>query len=157
MPAPLREYFAGAEACACMRCHLDRPGTSSALERTDPHPYTYLCAACHDEVLAEFPPDLAIQIDRWPREVREASVLQHGIGRVSRLNALGRVLHPLAGLEPELPTPAAERAVIVPAMTPTATPTPAERRGVLTIETREGPEADYIDRLFSANQVWDNW
>jgi hypothetical protein len=157
LPAPLREYFAGAEACACMRCHLDRPGTSSALERTDPHPYTYLCAACHDEVLAEFPPDLAIQMDRWPREVREASVLQHGIGRVSRLNALGRVLHPLAGLEPELPTPAAERAVIVPAMTPTATPTPTERRGVLTIEKREGPEADYIDRLFSANQVWDNW
>jgi len=157
LPAPLREYFAGAEACACMRCHLDRPGMSRALERTDPHPYTYLCAACHDEVLAEFPPDLAIQMDRWPREVREASVLQRGTGRVSRLNALGRVLHPLAGLEPELPTPAAERAVIVPPMTPTPTPTPTERRGVVTIETPDGPEAGYVDRLFSANQVWDNW
>ena len=30
---------------------------------------------------AEFPADLAIQMDRWPREVREARVLQHGIGR----------------------------------------------------------------------------
>ena len=157
LPAPLEEYFAGAKPRACIRCHLDRPGTSSALERTDPHPYTYLCAACHDEVLAEFPPDLAIQMDRWPREVREARVLQHGIGRVSRLNAIGRVLHPLAGLEPELPTPAAERAVIVPALTPAPGPAPTERHGVVTIEKGEGPEGDYVDRLFSANQVWHNW
>lgn len=89
--------------------------------------------ACHDEVLAEFPPDLAMQLDRRPREVREAKVLQQGLGRVSRLNAQGRVLRPLAGLEPELPTPAAERAVIVPAMTPSPGPAPTERHGVLTI------------------------
>jgi hypothetical protein len=54
-----------------MRCHLDRPGVADALERDDPHPYTYVCAACHDEVLGEFAPDLAAQIDRWPRVVRE--------------------------------------------------------------------------------------
>ena len=157
LPAPLGEYFAGGKPRACMRCHLDRPGTSSALERRDPHPYTYLCAACHDEVLAEFPPDLAIQMDRWPREVREARVLQHGMGRVSRLNAIGRVLHPLAGLEPELPTPAAERAVIVPALTPTPGPAPAERHGLVTIDKGEGLEGEYVDRLFSARQVWNNW
>jgi len=155
--SPLGECFAGATARACMRCHLDRPGTSRALERTDPHPYTYLCAACHDEVLADFSPDLTIQMDRWPREVREARVLQHGLGRVSRLNAIGRVLHPLAGLEPELPTPAAERAIIVPALTATPGPAPSERHGLVTIEKGEGLEGDYVDRLFSANQVWNNW
>ena len=47
LPAPLGDYFAGADPRACMRCHLDRPGKAGALERTDPHPYTYLCAACH--------------------------------------------------------------------------------------------------------------
>ncbi len=157
LPAPLAEYFCGAEPRACPRCHLDRPGIAGALERTDPHPYTYMCAACHDEVLAEFPADLAVQIDRWPREVREARVLQHGIDRVSKLNAIGRVLHPLAGLEPEYPVPAAAHAVIVPAMTPTPGPAPAERRGSLTIEKAEGPEGDYVDRLFSVSQVWDSW
>ena len=60
LPAPLGDYFAGADPRACMRCHLDRPGKASALERTDPHPYTYLCAACHDDVLAELPPDLGV-------------------------------------------------------------------------------------------------
>ncbi len=157
LPRPLAEYFAGVDAHACMRCHLDRPGSSCVLERIDPHPYSYLCAACHDEVLAEFPPDLAVQMDRWPREVREARVLQHGLGRVSGLNAIGRVLHPLAGIEPELPTAAAERAVIVPAMTPTPGPTPSEQHGVLTLENGDGPEAEYIDQLFSATQVWKNW
>jgi hypothetical protein len=127
------------------------------LERTEPHPYTYLCAACHDEVLAEFPADLASQVDRWPREVREAKVLQHGLGRVSRLNAVGRVLHPLAGLEPELPMPAAGRAVIVPAMTPTPGPALTERRGLLTIDRGEGLEGEYTDQLFAAGQVWKTW
>lgn len=157
LPAPLREYFAGDKPRACMRCHLDRPGRSNALERTDPHPYTYLCAACHDEVLAEFPPDLASQMDRWPPERREASVVQHGIGRVSRLNAIGRILHPLAGLEPELPTPAAARAIILPALTPTPGPAPTERCGLVTTAKGEGLEGQYIDRLFSADRVWDDW
>ena len=157
LPAALADYFAGAKARACMRCHLDRPGASGALERRDPHPYTYICAACHDEVVGEFPPDLAAQIDRWPREVREARVLQHGIGRVSMLNAIGRVLHPLSGLEPELPTPAAERAVIVPAMTPTPGPAPNERRGALTVDKPEGEEGEYVEVLFSVTQVQRNW
>ena len=84
-------------------------------------------------------------------------MLQHGLGKVSRLNAIGRVLHPLAGLEPELPTPAAERAVIVPAMTPAPGPAPGERSGVLTIEKADGLEGDDVDQLFSANQVWKHW
>jgi hypothetical protein len=132
-------------------------GRSGPLERADPHPYTYVCAACHDEVVGEFPPDRALQMDRWPREVREARVMQHAIGRVSKLNAIGRALHPLAGLEPELPTPAAERAVIVPAMTPTPRPAAGERTGAIEIETADGLEGEYVRQLFSVLPVRRNW
>lgn len=157
LPAPLDDYFTGDEARACMRCHLDRSGAAGALERRDPHPYTYICAACHDEVLGEFAPDLAVQLDRWPRAVREAKVIQHAIGPVSKLNAIGRVLHPLAGLEPELPTPASERAVIVPAMTPTPGPAAGERSGALAVHIDDGLEGEYVKELFSARQVWRKW
>jgi len=157
LPAPLHDYFANANARACMRCNLDRPGTSTPLERRDPHPYTYICAACHDEVPGEFPPDLASQMDSWPRQRRDAKVLQQAISRLSKLNAIGRVLYPLAGLEPELPTPAAERAVIVPAMTPTPRPAADERTGAIGMETADGLEGDYVRQLFSIRQVWRNW
>jgi hypothetical protein len=157
LPAPLDDYFAGGEARACMRCHLDRPGSAGALERRDPHPYTYICAACHDEVLGEFAPDLAVQIHRWPRAVREVKVIQQAIGHVSKLNAIGRVLHPLAGLEPELPMPASERAVIVPAMTPTHGPAPGERPGAVAVDIGAGLEGEYVKELFSAREVWWTW
>jgi len=157
LPLPLDEYFVGSEPRACMRCHLDRPGRSGALERREPHPYTYVCAACHDEVLGEFSVDLAEQMDQWPRELREAKVLQRALGRVSKLNAIGRVLHPLSGLEPDLPTPAAERAVILPAMTPTPGPADGERPGVLNVETTNGAEAAYVEELFAVHRVWRHW
>jgi len=157
LPAPLGDYFVGGEARACMRCHLDRPGAAGPLERRDPHPYTYICAACHDEVLGEFAPDMAVQIDRWPRAVREATVIQHAIGHLSKLNAIGRALHPLAGLEPELPTPASERAVIVPAMTPTPGPARGERAGAPAVDIADGLEGEYVKKLFSARQVWRAW
>ena len=157
LPTSLDEYFAATEARACMRCHLDRPGGAGALERRDPHPYTYICAACHGEVLGELPADLAEQMDRWPQRVREAKVIQHAIGRVSKLNAMGRVLYPLAGLAPELPTPAAERAIVVPAMTRTPGPAPGERRGIVEIDTAEGPEGEYVRELFSVRRTWRNW
>jgi hypothetical protein len=157
LPASLGEYFAGGEARACMRCHLDRPGRAGALERRDPHPYTYVCAACHDEVLGEFPSDLAVQFDSWPPAVREAKVMQHALGRVSKLNANGRVLHPLAGLEPDLPTPAAEHALIVPVLAPAAGPAIDERPGALEIQAGDGAEGDYVRTLFTARQMWRHW
>ena len=83
--------------------------------------------------------------------------MQHAIGHVSRLNAIGRVLYPLAGLEPDLPTPAAERALIVPPMTPTPGPTQGERRGMVDIDTREGAEGEYVRELFTPRQTWHNW
>lgn len=157
LPAALDAYFAGADARSCMRCHLDRRGSAGALERTDPHPYTYICAACHDEVLGEFPPDLAAQFDRWPRAVREAKVMQRALGHVSKLNAIGRVLHPLAGLDPEVPVPASARALTLPAMAPTPGPALGERAGVLVIDRRDGPEGAYIDELFSPARTWRHW
>ena len=157
LPSSLDAYFAGTEARSCMRCHLDRPGSAHALERTDPHPYTYICAGCHDDVLGEFPLDIAAQFDRWPRAVREAKVIQRALGHVSKLNAIGRVLHPLAGLDPEVPTPASERANTLPAMTPTPGPAPGERPGVRVIDAGDGPEAAYLNELFSPSQVWRHW
>ena len=74
--------------------------------------------------------------------------------RRARLNAMGRILHPLAGLEPELPTPTAELAVIIPAMTRSPGPEPTERGGALTIVKGEGLEGEYIDELFTASRVW---
>jgi hypothetical protein len=96
LPQPLERYFAGPRAKACMRCHLDRPGALKALERGDRHPYTYICAGCHVDVRAEFPRDLASQIDRWPQHLQEARILQHAIGRPSVLNAFHAVLYPLS-------------------------------------------------------------
>jgi hypothetical protein len=157
LPAPLDKYFVGDEARACMRCHLDRPGDAGALERRDPHPYTYICAACHDEVLGEFAPDLAAQIEQCPRTVRSAKVIQHALGHVSKLNAIGRVLHPLAGLEVEMPIPTSARAVIAPALTPTPGPAPGERPGALAVDVGDGLEGEYVKALFSAREVWRTW
>jgi hypothetical protein len=53
--------------------------------------------------------------------------------------------------------PAAERDVIVSAMTPTPGPAAAERPGVLTIDRGEGLEGEYTDQLFAASQVWKTW
>jgi hypothetical protein len=157
LPFPLPTYFVGPEPRACMRCHLDRPGSLRALERRDSHPYTYICAACHDEVITEMSPDLATQLGRWPPPVREARVMQHALSRVSKLNAIGQVLHPLAGLDPLIPLPAAERADVVPTVAPTPGPAAAEQRGTLVIGTADGPEGEYIDRLFSRTGVWESW
>jgi hypothetical protein len=53
--------------------------------------------------------------------------------------------------------PAAERAGIVPAMTPAPGPAPAERSGVLTIEKPDGLEGEYTDQLFFSNYVSKHW
>jgi hypothetical protein len=157
LPHPLARYFAGGAAKACMRCHLDRPGALKALERSDPHPYTYICAGCHVEVRAEFPPDLASQIDRWPQRVQEARVLQHAIGRPSVLNALHTVLYPLSGLAAERPVRAEENAVHVPALEPPPSPAADERRAVVAAEPRTPGEAAYVAQLFDFRSVRASW
>jgi len=156
LPLPLDRYFAGPRAKACMRCHFDRPGTLPALERGDPHLYTYVCAGCHVDVRAEFPPDLASQMDRWPRHVQDARVLQHALGRPSVLNAIHAVLYPLSGLAPETSVRARKKALLVPALAPP--PSPAEEtRTVLAVQPHTTGEAQYVAELFDYRTVRTSW
>jgi hypothetical protein len=157
LPQPLDRYFAGPIAKACMRCHLDRPGSLPALERRDPRPYTYICAGCHVDVRAEFPPDLASQMDRWPRRVQEARVLQHASGRPSLLAAIHTVLYPLSGLAAETPVRAEQRAVVVPALEPPPTPAAGETPAVLVVDPRTAGEAEYVAELFDYRSVRTSW
>jgi hypothetical protein len=157
LPQPLDQYFVGPIAKACMRCHLDRPGALPALERGDPHPYTYVCGGCHVEVQAEYPPDLASQMDRWPRRVQEARVLQHATGRPSVLNAIHTVLYPLSGLAAEMPVRAEKKAVLVPALEPPPTPAADETPAVLAVEPRTAGEAAYVAELFDYRSVRASW
>ncbi len=149
LPHPLGDYFASPTPRACMRCNLDRPGSGvPALERRDPHPFTYICAGCHADVLAEFPADLAQQIDRWPQDVRQARVIQRALGRLSKLNALHRVLFPLSGLEPERPAPAATRAIDIPVLTPVPGPAQGETQGAVRVRVTDDAEGQYCAQLF---------
>jgi hypothetical protein len=157
LPHPLARYFAGPTAKACMRCHLDRPGVLDALERGDPHPYTYICAGCHADVRAEFPPDLASQMERWPRRVQEARVLQHAIGRPSVLDAIHSVLFPLSGLAAERPVRAEEKAVLLPSLEPPPAPSRDASRAVLAVEPRTSGEAAYVAQLFDYRSVRASW
>jgi len=157
LPQPLHKYFAGRTAKACMRCHLDRPGTCSPLERTDPHPYTYICAGCHVDVRGEFPADLASQIDRWPEGVQHARVMQHAIGRPSILNAIHTVLYPLSGLTAEMPVRAEEKELLMPALAPPPSPSEHERQAVLAVESRTQGESAYVAQLFDYRSVRAFW
>ena len=155
LPFPLNEYFVGPEAKACMRCHLDRPGAERALERRDPHPYTYVCAGCHEDALAELPPDFAVQMNTWPEDVRDARAIQQALGRVSRLNAAHTVLRRLSGQPESLPIPGPGKALSVPAMPPS--PDPQEPEVRLTVNGSGAPDADYLAALFDYRSVRSHW
>lgn len=157
LPFHLRQYFAGPHIKACMRCHLDRPGSRPALERDDPHPYTYVCAGCHDDARQELPADLAMQIDRWPDRARDARLIQHALGRASILNAFHTVLHRLSGLAPELPARAATKALNLPSIAPPPSPAPTETGGVVTVYPPSQAEAEYIAALFDYRTVRSRW
>jgi hypothetical protein len=157
LPLPLDRYFVGPRAKACMRCHLDRPGTLPALERGDPHPYTYVCAGCHDDVRAEFPPDLASQMERWARRVQDDRVLQHAIGRPSVLNAIHSVLYPLSGLAAETPVRAEKKALLVPALASPPSPAADETSAVLAVRPHTAAEGEYVAKLFDYRSVRASW
>jgi hypothetical protein len=156
LPLPLDRYFAGADAKACMRCHFDRPGANPALERGDPHPYTYVCAGCHDDAIAEWPADLRSQMPRWPADARAARVIQHALGRGSILHASHTVLHELSGLKPDVKTPAAEKARTVPVVP--ESPHPAEDTArERSVEPHSEAEAGYVRALFDYRSIRTNW
>jgi hypothetical protein len=105
LPRPLEEYFATPEDRVCMRCLFDRPGTESPLVRSDPHPETYVCSACHGEVLDGFPPDMKPLVERCSRERRNTAVIQRALSRPEILRASETVLAVLSGLPPAEPRP----------------------------------------------------
>jgi hypothetical protein len=158
LPLPLDRYFASSEDRVCMRCLFDRPGALPALERGDPRPQQYLCAACHDEVLSRFPPDLLAQADRWPAAVREDRVIERALGRPEKLRAEREVHALLSGLPPDLPEPAAARAAESPVAARRARH--ADQAPSRLDLPRDGiPEAElaYADLLFDFRSVRANW
>jgi hypothetical protein len=157
LPHPLDRYFANEIARACMRCHLDRPGTVPALERSDPHPYTYICAGCHQDVRAELPADLASQVERWPEEAQKTRMIQHALSRPSMLNAIHHVLHPLSGIVAEPVTRAEEKAAAEPPIEPLPPPTPDSTPTLVTSEPRSDAEADYVGQLFDYHSARRHW
>lgn len=153
LPRPLEEYFATSEDRVCMRCLFDRPGPRKALHRT--HPETYVCAACHDEVLAGFPPDLEPQVRACPEDKREALVVERALGRPEALRARKTVIALLSGLDPEDP-PAAKEPV---------DESIEERRWVVesgeaTVDVprmSSDKEADYVQMLFDFRSLSRWW
>ena len=159
LPVPLGAYFASADDRVCMRCLFDRPGERPALERTDPRPYQYVCAACHDEVLANFPPDLLEQAMRWPDEVRRDRVVERALGRPETLRATQGVVALLSGLEPEEPEVRRSGVKQVPRARVTIAP-PATREAPVVDLPRHNASASelaYTDLLFDFASVRRNW
>jgi hypothetical protein len=159
LPRPLVAYFATDEARVCMRCLLDRPGRSAPLERGEPRPHQYICAACHDDVFDDFPDDLREQASTWPRELREDRIIHRALSRPARVQALHEVLHPLSGMAAEIPQRAAERAVDVPAADATPGPTPGAATADTRIQPPTGPTAEdqYVQIVFDPKSVKAYW
>lgn len=157
LPMPLDHYFAHGEARVCFRCLFDRPGRHTPLERTDPHPYTYLCAACHDEVLGSFPPDQLDATRRWSAEEHEAHVVERALGRPSKLAAEMLVLAKMAGLAPEMPAPplpTKSAQDVSPKRRAPAQPRPRVELGGIA----DSPlEQRYSDALFDYDTVRGSW
>lgn len=153
---PLESHFAHDEARACMRCLFDRPGVLPAIERRARHPYTYICSACHDEVLLTFPPDLLEQSARWPERARHNRVAEKALGRPSKLKAEKEILPKLAGLPITRETPAAKRkskaAVAKPRYRVVTEIAP-------TLEVGPGDELEtaYTDAILSYRSARKNW
>ena len=153
---PLSSYFANGEDRVCMRCLLDRAGEEPALERERPR--TYICSACHDEVLALFPPDLRATLDAEPEERRHNRVIEKALGRPSKTKAIKEVHAVLAGLTPEVPPlAAAKRGESLTARVRHATA--AQPPSDIAIG-RDGADADelaYTDLLFDFRSVRKSW
>jgi hypothetical protein len=157
LPRPLSEYFATDDDRVCMRCLLDRPGTLPSLEKSDP--YTYVCAACHDDVMEDVPPDLQVQIPQWSSEAQRDRAIHRALGRPEKLRAIKEVHAVLAGLEPEIPLPAAAKRDQSP-------PVDRARRLLSKVVpsdlllARDGASDDelaYTDLLFDFRSVRRNW
>jgi hypothetical protein len=156
LPLPLSSYFASEADHVCMRCLLDRPGESPALEKENP--YTYVCAACHDEVAGEFPSDLAPGLERSPVALRHDRIIEKALSRPQKLKAIKEVHAAYAGVQPMVPPPAKDRRdaspparIKYPMMRQPASDISIERDGVAP------DELAYTDLLFDFRSVRRSW
>jgi len=157
LPLPLSSYFATPEDRVCMRCLLDRPGKQPALRKEKPH--QYLCAACHDEVVINFPPDLQVQVPRWSPEDRRDRVLHKALGKPEKVRAIYEVQATMAGLKPLIPVSAKEKrmdSVPVPRGRVRQAVQPAADL-ILAREDATPDELAYTDQLFDFRSVRRNW
>lgn len=157
LPMPLDRYFANGEDRVCFRCLFDRPGRRAPIERGDPHPYQYLCAACHDEVVGDFPPDLAVSVRRWTEDERRAHVIEHALGRPSKLKAELLVLAKLAGIAPDMPAPPLPYKTAIDASPKRRAPAQPRPRVELGGTAESELEQTYVDALFDYDTVRGNW
>ncbi|HET7436278.1 MAG TPA: hypothetical protein VFN10_16330 [Thermoanaerobaculia bacterium] len=156
LPWPLDRYFAHDDARVCFRCLFDRASDYAPLERTDPHPYTYLCGRCHEEVLGDFPPDLLESAGAWPPSDREARIIEHALGRPSKLKAESKVLNELAALAPDLPPlpmPYKSALDVSPRRTSRVPPSVS----VLNVDALSELEREYVEALFDYRSVREWW
>lgn len=156
LPLPLDRYFANGEARVCFRCLFDRDGNLPALERSDPNPYTYLCAGCHDETMRDFPADLLESAPAWGEDGREARVIEHALGRASKLKAELKVLSSMSGLAPELPPlpmPVKVAWNVAPKRSKKQPPAIVD----IDLEEATSLERAYIDMLMDGAAVRERW
>jgi len=157
LPMPLNRYFAHDDDRVCFRCLFDRPGHHNPLERGNDHPYVYLCSACHDEVLADFPPDIAEASKHWSDHDLEMHVLEKALGRPSKLKAELLVLAKMSDVSPDMPPPPLPRKAAfdaAPKRRTTAEPRPRTELGGIA----DSPlEQAYTDALFDYDTVRSNW
>lgn len=159
LPMTLDRYFAHDEDRVCFRCLFDRPGHLPPLERADPHPYTYVCAACHEEVLTDFPADMLDSIYGMSEEEREAHVIERALSRPSKLTAEHLIIAKMSGLAPDLPPrpiPYKEAQDVSPKRRTAKPPAPRVDLGGSEIaESLE--EQTYVEALFDYTSVRANW
>ena len=158
LPFPLSAYFATENDRVCMRCLFDRPGEHPGLEKQNP--YTYICAACHDEAIVEFPPDLHAHMSEWSADAHRDRVIHKALGRPMKLVAIDEVQSALAGLLPRVPVPASKKMDDSPPARQSrrhsmATQPPADL--VLERHDSASDEQAYTDLLFDFRSVRLNW
>jgi hypothetical protein len=157
LPLPLDRYFANGEDRVCFRCLFDRRGKLGPIERSDPHPYTYLCGACHEEVLCDFPADLVESMGRWSDREREGHVLERSMGRPSKLKAEMLVLTKMSGLAPDMPPPPMPRKVAHDASPKRRAPAQPRPRVELGGIADASIEQAYSDSVFDYETVRGSW
>src|SRR3954452_15509850 len=156
LPMPLDRYFANGEDRVCFRCLFDRPGKLPPIERTDPHPYHYLCADCHEEVLSAFPPHVLDEA-RWTDSEREAHVLEHSLARPSKLKAEMLIVAKMAGIMPDMPPPPIPYKTAQDASPKRRAPAQPRPRVELGGIAESPLEQTYSDALFDYDTVRRNW